>query len=59
MENQESLYRTRWLMAHNRLHSVCHAEDMDGWMDKKQLEAQLEKYLAELHSAEEIAAWPA
>jgi len=32
---------------------------MDGWMDKKQLEAQLEKYLAELHSAEEIAAWPA
>lgn len=59
MENQESLYRTRWLMAHNRLHGVCHAEGWEGWVDQKQLDAQWEEYLAELQTAEEITSRPA
>jgi len=52
-EDQASLYRTRWLMAHNRLHEIVHAggavEVAKIWDD----------YLAELTTAPEIASQPA
>lgn len=43
-----SLYRTKWLMAHNRLHAVAHepsASPKDNW----------NAYLSELQSAEDVA----
>ena len=46
-----SLYRTRWLMAHNHLHKIVH-EGGDP-------QAIYEDYLRELSSAEEIARQPA
>ncbi|MEJ0071348.1 MAG: hypothetical protein WDO24_24320 [Pseudomonadota bacterium] len=49
----ESLYRTRWLMAHNRLHEIVHAAEP---ADKAKLWAD---YLADLEKAEEVAAQPA
>jgi hypothetical protein len=48
----ESLYRTRWLMAHNALHSIAHGKKPNPnevWSD----------YLEQLRSSEEIAATPA
>jgi hypothetical protein len=48
----ESLYRTRWLMAHNRLHTIAHnssASASDTW----------NLYLKDLSQAEEIAKTPA
>jgi len=59
MPSNDALYRTRWLMAHNRLHSICHTEDMDGWVLKKFLESQWEEYLDELKTAEDVASEPA
>jgi hypothetical protein len=50
---REPLYRTRWLMAHNRLHAIVHesfsSELMDSWNE----------YLKELENAEAIAKKPA
>lgn len=47
-----SLYRTRWLMAHNRLHGAVHSKDAltpDEW----------QRYLDELATAPEVAKQPA
>ena len=47
-----SLYRTRWLMAHNRLHATVHdpkASLTDSWNE----------YLKELESSEDVAKMPA
>lgn len=48
-----SFYRTRFLMAHNRLHEIAHgdasAKHRENW----------DEYLAELRTAERIAAKPA
>ena len=43
-----SLYRTKWLMAHNRLHAVAHEPSA-------QLSENWNAYLSELRSAEEVA----
>ena len=47
----ESLYRTRWLMAHNCLHEVVHKGSNP--------QAAFEGYLRELGTAEEVASRPA
>jgi len=50
--SRESLYRTKWLMAHNHLHTLVHdssAKPSEVWAD----------YLKELESSEEIAKQPA
>lgn len=50
--NGESLYRTKWLMAHNALHKIIHdpkASQQDVWND----------YLKDLESSEEVAKRPA
>jgi hypothetical protein len=52
----ESLYRTRWLAAHNRLHSLVHRDQP---ADSAELKLQLDAYLKELNSSEEIASRPA
>jgi len=47
-----SLYRTKWLMAHNRLHAAVHGQSVpltDSWND----------YLRELQQSEAIARTPA
>jgi len=46
---KESLYRTLWLMAHNRLHAL--ANDLDPASPKEQWDA----YLKEMESAENVA----
>jgi hypothetical protein len=49
---RESLYRTQWLMAHNRLYDLAHdpsASVNDSWAE----------YLEELQSAESVAKTPA
>jgi hypothetical protein len=51
-----SLYRTRWLMAHNRLHDFVHSKVMAEPDDQLR---HWEAYLAELRTAEVIAAQPA
>ena len=45
---QVSLYRTMWLMAHNRLHSAVHEPSAS-------LAQEWDAYLDELKSAEEVA----
>jgi hypothetical protein len=50
---KESLYRTQWLMAHNRLHAIAHTKD---GID---IAREWEGYLAELRLADEIASKPA
>lgn len=50
--NKESLYRTQWLMAHNRLYDLAHNSSLsiaDVWAE----------YLKELDSAESVARKPA
>jgi hypothetical protein len=47
-----SLYRTKWLMAHNRLHAVVHGPSAS-------LAELWSAYLGELQSAEEVAQQPA
>lgn len=46
---KESVYRTRWLMAHNRLHSL--ANDLESNSPRE----VWDKYLKELETAEDIA----
>lgn len=50
-KHQESLYRTRWLMAHNHLHEIIHG-NIKTKEDRLQ---QWSKYLAELRIAKNIA----
>lgn len=52
-EQQESLYRTRWLMAHNRLHEIIHSGDSE---TKTFYVRHWDEYLAELRAAKGIAA---
>jgi hypothetical protein len=47
-----SLYRTQWLMAHNRLHTIAHSPSID-------VKDEWKGYLDELRSAEDIARLPA
>lgn len=49
-----NLYRTQWLMAHNRLHEIVYEDD-----PKKSLSRHWDEYLAELRTAERVAAKPA
>ena len=58
-EQRESLYRTRWLMAHNRLHEIVHYEYECTDDPRISLIPQWDAYLAELRTAEEVAAKPA
>lgn len=53
---RESYYRTKWLMAHNRLHDVVHKP---GLTKPEALAKHFEEYLAELRTAEEVASRPA
>jgi Zn-dependent peptidase ImmA (M78 family) len=46
-----SLYRTRWLAAHNRLHAIVH----EGEVVKPIFSQQWNEYLAELAASDEIA----
>ena len=48
--DQASLYRTRWLMAHNALHDLVHKGGDP--------QALFEGYLRELRTAEAVAAQP-
>lgn len=50
-EGSASLYRTRWLLAHNRFHAVVH--------DDKSASEQWNNYLEELKTSAEVAADPA
>jgi hypothetical protein len=54
-KSESSLYRTRWLMAHNILHAIVH----EGEWVKPAFAQQWEKYLAELAASDEIASKPA
>lgn len=49
---QVSLYRTKWLMAHNRLHVIVHEPSAS-------LAENWSAYLSELQSAEKMAQQPA
>jgi hypothetical protein len=51
--SRESLYRTKWLIAHNRLHDIVHGKA------QKPLVEVWKEYLNELQTAEEVAARPA
>ena len=51
-----SLYRTRWLMAHNRLHGLFHE---GGLLKAEEHRGEWEAYLAELRTAETVASQPA
>ncbi len=53
---RESLYRTRWLMAHNRLHDIVHNSAS---VEPEKLSGQWNEYLAELNTAGEVASKPA
>ena len=46
-----SFYRTKWLMAHNRLHSVVHEPSAN-------LTEEWSTYLSELQSAENLVRTP-
>jgi hypothetical protein len=50
--SKESLYRTRWLMAHNRLHAVAHRREVS-------VEDTWSGYLKDLETAEAVAKTPA
>lgn len=56
MLDQTSLYRTKFLMAHNALHDLCHAAET---VSVECLKVAWEAYLAELGAAEEVASRPA
>jgi hypothetical protein len=51
-----ALYRTQWLMAHNRLHALFHE---GGLLKSAEHGGQWEAYLAELKTAEQVASQPA
>jgi hypothetical protein len=55
-ELESSLYRTRWLMAHNRLHAIVHEADL---AKPENLARQWNEYLAELAASDEVASKPA
>ena len=47
-KSKESLYRTKWLMAHNRLHSLVHDSSASP-------QAEWRGYLRDLRSSEAVA----
>ena len=51
--SRESLYRTKWLMAHNRLHDIVHSKS------NVPLAVVWDEYLKELQSSEVVAETPA
>ena len=51
-----SLYRTRWLMAHNCLHDLFYK---GGLLKSEEHRGKWEAYLAEPRTAEEVASRPA
>ena len=53
--SSEALYRTRWLMAHNRLHAMVHGQDQDSGS----LADSWNEYLRELETSEVVAQLPA
>jgi hypothetical protein len=55
-QDSASLYRTRWLMAHNRLHDLFYKR---GLIKSEEYRGEWETYLAELRTAEEVASQPA
>jgi hypothetical protein len=50
--SKESLYRTRWLMAHNHLHSIAHDTQL---VKLEGVKKRWDDYLSELKTAEEVA----
>ena len=54
MTKWESIYRTQFLMAHNRLHDIVHEKG-----DKPTLAKHWDEYLVELRTAEQVASKPA
>ena len=50
-KQKESLYRTRWLMAHNRLHEIVYGD-----VSKAETPQHWDGYLAELRTAKSVAA---
>jgi hypothetical protein len=54
-ELSASVYRTRWLIAHNCLHALVHG----GTTDRRALQRAWQSYLAELRTSDEIAKRPA
>lgn len=53
---RESLYRMRWLMAHNRLHEIVHKGEL---VESEKPSKQWNEYLADLNAADEVASKPA
>lgn len=53
---RESLYRTQWLMAHNRLHRACHKPE---FASVEVLTKHFKEYLEELKTAKEVVSKPA
>jgi hypothetical protein len=52
MADDVDLYRTRWLMAHNQLHSIAHDTQL---VKLEGIRNRWDDYLSELKTAEEIA----
>jgi hypothetical protein len=50
-----SLYRTRWLMAHNRLHDLFYK---GGLLKSEEHRGEWEAYITELRTAEEVTSRP-
>jgi len=55
--DNSSGYRTRWLIAHNVLHDLIHAETPTP--NREDLDQRWSRYLAELETADNVAATPA
>jgi len=49
-------YRTRWLMAHSRLHKILHSSDP---LTVDQKAEELKEYEAEMQTADDVASRPA
>jgi hypothetical protein len=52
MADDVDLYRARWLMAHNQLHSIAHDIQL---VKLEGIRKRWDDYLSELKTAEEIA----
>lgn len=55
-KNKEASYRTRWLMAHNRLHGLTHDIEL---IELKIVNEQWGEYLADVARADEVSSVPA
>jgi hypothetical protein len=47
-----NIYRTKWLLAHNRLHDILHEDSIQ---NKEDAEKYFEEYLHDLNNASKIA----